>query len=206
MRVVAILLLASGCELVFELKDPAPQDGANDGAPIDAPATFRYVFVTSTRFSGNLSGLEGADEKCESAASAAGLGGTFKAWLSTNSVSAANRHTRFSGPYHLVNDTVIALDFNDLIDGAIEHPIDLTENGTSAPASTACGDRAVWTDTSGLGVQSVSNSHCNDWTSGDTKIFGAAGNSAAMDMRWTEDQACNSIPCNVQSPIYCIQQ
>jgi hypothetical protein len=40
--------------------------------------TPKRAFVTSTLYDGNLAGLEGADEKCQSAADSAGLPGTFQ--------------------------------------------------------------------------------------------------------------------------------
>lgn len=46
------------------------------------------IFLTSTVYDGNLGGLAGADGKCQARATAAGLGGTWKAILSTRTVDA----------------------------------------------------------------------------------------------------------------------
>src|SRR5262245_28339890 len=53
----------------------------------------KAVFATSTLQDGNLGGLEGADAICATRATAALLPGTFKAWLSTTTTSAASRLT-----------------------------------------------------------------------------------------------------------------
>lgn len=55
----------------------------------------KRMFVTRSKFSGNLSGLSGADAKCQTAANAAGLKGTYIAFLSTSAVDAS---TRVTGP------------------------------------------------------------------------------------------------------------
>jgi hypothetical protein len=69
------------------------------GTPPWAPV--KRVFVTSTGYPGNLGGLAGADAKCQERATAAGLGGTFKAWLSAAGTgnSAAERLTHATVPY-----------------------------------------------------------------------------------------------------------
>jgi Protein of unknown function (DUF1554) len=61
------------------------------------------VFVTSQGFNGNLGGLAGADTKCQALADTAGLGGTYKAWLSDSTTDARNRLTQATVPYRLVD-------------------------------------------------------------------------------------------------------
>src|ERR1051326_3970478 len=46
-------------------------------------AGFR-VFVSSTTYDGNLGGFDGAAAKCQAVATAAGLGGTWAAWISAS--------------------------------------------------------------------------------------------------------------------------
>jgi len=55
------------------------------------------MFVTSTTQFANLGGLAGADAICNQRAQAAGLAGTYKAWLSTPTSSAASRMGAASG-------------------------------------------------------------------------------------------------------------
>jgi hypothetical protein len=53
----------------------------------------KRVFVSGSKWNGNLGGLAGADAKCQQAADAAGLGGTFRAWISDDATSASSRLT-----------------------------------------------------------------------------------------------------------------
>ena len=60
--------------------------GACDGgpaAPIGTPPSVgRVVFVSSATFTGGLGGVPAADQTCSDLAVAAGLVGTYRAWLS----------------------------------------------------------------------------------------------------------------------------
>ena len=47
--------------------------------------------MTSSSWNGNLGGLSGADAKCQQAANATGLGGTWVAWLSDSTHNAKDR-------------------------------------------------------------------------------------------------------------------
>ena len=76
--------------------------------PSPTPAPKR-VFVTSTTYKGNLGGLAGADAKCQTRANAASLGGTWKAWLSDSTTSAASRLTQSVSGYILLNNLEQAL-------------------------------------------------------------------------------------------------
>lgn len=53
----------------------------------------KRVFITGDKFTGALGGISGADTKCATAASTAGLNGTFKAWISSTTVNAIDRIT-----------------------------------------------------------------------------------------------------------------
>src|SRR5262245_2730644 len=92
-------------------------DGAVDAtadAPVlvDAGPCFpsgKRIFVTSTPYTGDLktngagmTGLHGADNLCGLAATAAGLGGTWTAWLSSSTVDAIDRINDV-GPWYLVD-------------------------------------------------------------------------------------------------------
>ncbi len=58
--------------------------------PSDFPDQ-RKIFLTSNRFSGNLGGLEGADQKCQEEAMTKNLEGTWKAFLGDDNTFAFNR-------------------------------------------------------------------------------------------------------------------
>ncbi len=58
------------------------ETGQPPAAPPDTEAN--VLFVTADAWSGDLGGVAGADEKCRSAATMAGLSGDFRAWLATD--------------------------------------------------------------------------------------------------------------------------
>jgi len=119
------------------------------------------VFVTSTTYTGNLGGLTGADAKCQARADAAGLPGTYMAWLSDSTGSPDTRFVKSTGPYTLVDDTIIAANWDDLIDGTLPLSINLDEIGSLMLFSSPTN---VWSTTASDGTR-ASNSHCNDWSS-----------------------------------------
>lgn len=92
---------------VLDPDDNCPLEGPNvDGFGCQS----KTVFVTSGTYTGNLGGLTGADQECNTLAAAANLPGTYKAWLSTSNGSPSTRFVQSSVPYKLVDDTVIAED------------------------------------------------------------------------------------------------
>src|SRR5512143_171625 len=57
------------------------QDASTDSNDAGDLSTRKRIFVTSTTKSGNLGGVNGANDECQQRATAAKLGGTFIAWL-----------------------------------------------------------------------------------------------------------------------------
>ncbi len=173
------------------------------------PGDFRRVFVTSTTYSGNLGGLSGADAKCQTRAQAAGLSGTYKAWLSTSGAngSPATRFARATVPYRLVNGALIANDWSDLVDGRLSAPIDRTELGTSptatsAPCTTTTPLAVVFTATRVTGEALVGvDQTCAAWTSSTgLASFGSTGTNLAP---WTA--GCSG-GCSFVAALFCFEQ
>lgn len=154
------------------------------------------VFVTSAVYNGNLGGLSGADAKCRALAIAASLGGTWKAWLSTNSISAASRLVHETSPYKLVNGIVIADNWADLTDGSLAAPINVTETGINFSTP-------VWTNTAINGSSAYTDQYdCSGWT--DSQPFpGSSGYSGFMDSYWTTSGAQG---CSRSYALYCFEQ
>lgn len=125
----------------------------------------RIVFVTSTTYSGNLGGLAGADEKCQARATAAGLGGQFKALLGTSAANAGLRMSKSNAPYVTAGGARIASGWSGLIDmGGLSFGSLQTEFGFSFYSQ-------FW-----FGAQyrlDVSAYTCADWT--DPTQQGSAG-------------------------------
>jgi hypothetical protein len=157
------------------------------------------VFVTSTGTTGAIGGLLGADAKCQGHATAAGLTGTYKAWLSDSDESPSTRFTNTAntGPYQLVNGTPIAANWAALIDGGIDNPINLTESGGAPPANL------VWTKTTTAGTLWGVETTCNEWFS-EANIFSACGVHALSNEGWT--QLFVGILCSNTLLLYCFEQ
>lgn len=138
------------------LPSPSPSP-----SPTPAP-TSKRVFVTKAQFNGNLGGLLGADQKCMAAAQSANLAGTFKAWLSSSTVSASSRLTKSPVPYKLLNGTVVASNWADLTDGKIQNPINVDETGVNIGTTS---NYAAWTATNASGNIINPDNTCKNWTS-----------------------------------------
>lgn len=162
----------------------------------------KRVFVTSTSTTGNIGGLAGADAICTARASAAGISGTFKAWLSTASVSVASRFTQATVPYYRRaggNIVVLAQNWAALTANSTTVPgqISFDENGVVVAAN-------VWTGTSTTGASAVPT--CVDWTSTAGPMGGRQGYSSPrpQDIGWWTDQG--TAACHSNSRLYCFEQ
>jgi hypothetical protein len=164
------------------------------------------AFLGSADHNGNFGGLSGADALCQGLATAAGLPGSYMAWLSDTTGSPSTRFVRATVPYTLVNGTVVANSWADLTDGNIAHAIDRTESGAEQ-------SRQAWTNTKADGTPGSTRSgtpsggqHCSNWTSDFFEDKGYLGipATAVLDQRWTdfEERPCN----NTDYRLYCFQQ
>ncbi len=159
----------------------------------------RWAFSTSIGTNGNIGGILGADAFCQARADAAGLRGTYKAWLSDSSGSPSTRFTQSTVPWVLPIGTtsavVLADDWADLTDGTIDALFVRTEFGVDVPHNIP------FTNTKGDGTHWNGND-CSDWTS--TAGTGAYGNTGGLDVGWT--QSGTGGPCTVVHRIYCFEQ
>jgi len=171
-----------------------PGDGCSPTCTIE----FYTVFVTSSYFTGNLGGLSSADAQCQSLAASAGHAGTFRAWLSAGSDKPANRFglpADFPGHFVLPDGTVIARGFADLLDGALEAPLNVFENG-----QPALGSNAVWTGTDEYG--NPTSIDCSGWKSSSNSYYGRRGQMSSKIGTWT---SYDDTPCNSSGRLYCLQ-
>lgn len=154
------------------------------------------VFLSSTFQNGNLGGLAGADTICNSLAAAAYLPGEFKAWLSDSTASPATRFNKQPYPYVLTNGIVVANNWEDLIDGNLLAPINITESGSSVTSKWA------WTGTNATGNQIGVN--CSNWTT-DTEepSYGTAGETDSASSAWSNSEGRT---CNFTLRLYCFEQ
>lgn len=164
-------------------------------SPTDPGVSGQLVFVTSARQNADFGGVDGADELCASEASAAGLDGEFRAWLSTLSSPVADRLEQSTDPYVLVDGTRIADDWTDLTDGTIQAAIDLDAGGR-----VRSGD--VWTGTLPDG-QPFESGDCEGFRSGSSEVISLCGTTQSAASSWTANQTPS---CNTELRLFCIEQ
>lgn len=175
----------------------------------EAGPAFKRVFISSEKTQSNFGGLSAADSICQTAATGAGLGGSWKAWLSTTTTSAASRLTHASVPYQLVDGTTVASSWSSLVSGTpLKNAIDLDEHGIFVPFNDSSEFGFTWTGTAADGTSSSFT--CSDWTvsencSVSTGYVGTVGTDGNVDSRWTArgTPAC----CTVQVfALFCFEQ
>lgn len=158
----------------------------------------RRVFVTSAKWTGKLGGLTGADEKCRLAAQAAGLGGQWRAWLSDNNSSPFTRFEKSSVPYRRVDGTIVANDWNDLVDGNLAANIQLDENGVLVVADDGV---EVWTGTKENGDRL--DPICNGFVNENSNQNGRVGVADQSSKIWT---SIYEKTCDANLRLYCFEQ
>jgi hypothetical protein len=169
----------------------------------------KRVFVTSVLYTGDLGGLAGADAKCQQRAQAAGLGGTYLAWLADNSQNPNTRFTKSAAAYTRVDGVKIANNFVDLTDGTLLAPINVTELGGPAPiGNTTCaggGHPTVWTDVLATGNLWFLNGNCAEWTS-QAATSTSWGEANMTNTSWSSWCSGGGAVCVWTSALYCFQQ
>jgi hypothetical protein len=201
----------------------ASDDAGEAGTPsVDGAASgaSKVVFVSSVAYFGDaIGGLSGGDAKCQQLADTAGLKGTFKAWLSDSTTSAADRMTHAQVPYVLRDGTLVARDWTELTSGKLQHAINLTET-RSQPRNLdiICSSvpvQAVWTGTSQDGKSRPGGSNvtgkstfCNDWSLSTNQEVATMGLASQTFQDWTT--WCSPGPgtggCHKEGSIYCFEQ
>jgi len=158
---------------------------------------------------GEIGGLAGGDAKCQAAADAANLDGTFKAWLSFGLDTPETRFTNLdnAGPYRLVANgsdggnppPKVADNFADLFTcgsgTCLDNAISRDENGATPPTP-----QLVWTGTEANGTAAADT--CSGWTS--TLVNGLGGVNSGTTESWTDFGVATA--CTSEGRLYCFQQ
>ncbi|GAB5389138.1 MAG: hypothetical protein Alpg2KO_21060 [Alphaproteobacteria bacterium] len=205
---IAITRVGDSTNSLFENVSDTLVGVANPaGASAEASPEVKLVFITSTTHDGILGGLSGADSICNGDASAAGLSGSYKAWLGQDTGGLQTPNTTFTqndGPYTLVDGTVIADDWDDLTDGSIDNVINLQADGAGLSGPVPL--RRAWTNVTSDGSNVVTSSgDCVAWSSNDGLQNSSIGNAPnATDSTWTE--LTGAVPCNAPRRLLCFQQ
>ena len=158
----------------------------------------RVIFVTSERYLGDLGGLAGADVKCQTLATDAGLykPESFRAWLSTDAASPAGWDVNPQMRYQLPSGMVVADDWADLLDGQLKLAISQNEEGVMLDDGALA---SVWTGT--LADGTAAENTCADWKSAEWKLGGRIGAWDYFNDNWTTlaEQKCSSL-----AHLYCV--
>ncbi len=156
----------------------------------------KHVFITHATFAANLGGSNGADAKCQAAASSAGLSGNFVALVSSGNVSALSRVTS-KGPFDSVNQELAYPTKSDFL--ATSFSIVTDELGH--PASTE-----VW---SGSDVSGLASTHdCLSWTSVASTDDATLGSDDATNLNATNGFGAGDVraACNLSHSLFCVEQ
>lgn len=202
LKLAMACVMACGCSSNTAAVDAHPSDTRVDTVTTDAPAAARNrVFITSTRWTGDLksagggsTGLAGADNLCAMAATQGALGGVWTAWLSTQAVNAIDRIADV-GPWYLVDKTTLVFQNRADIPAFPLAPVSVDELGQSPT-----GD-AVWTGT--LSAGTVATSNCVDWTNSSSSVNGIVGAWVFGGDQWT---AAAQSTCDTVSNLYCFER
>ena len=182
----------------------------------------KTVFVTSSLHYGTLPGVAAADFLCNVRAATAGLTGHFLAWISDSEATEPRvRFVRSSVPYALPGSedsdpVIIANNWDDLVDGSLEHPIFRDEFGNEVS------DSFVWTatDYDGSHYQATdlegnpASVDCGDWETSESSVLGLLGSPHERDESWSfYIDWDNIIPstvgiqnCSGMARLYCFEQ
>ncbi len=169
-------------------------------ADLTTTSSKKRLFVTKASYTGNLGGLSGADAKCSAAATTAGLGGAWKAWISDGTTSAKDRLTDV-GPWYDAKGLTELFANKAALTGSPAAFVRMYEDGSEFDSTS---DRLdVWTGTNADGT--TANSHCQTWTY-DTDNSEAAG--SGCDNSLAEWSACSPAPlsCDSHAHLYCFEQ
>jgi hypothetical protein len=173
---------------------------------VDTAVTYKLIFITSALYSGNLGGVSGADAKCASAATAAGLSGTYLAWIadSTDASAPATRFTQASVPYRRKDMTRVANNWTGLTSGTLLADLNLDENGNPSSISSGnySGQKPFHSNVNANGTR-VGTTACTDWTS--TSGNGLVGDAKQSGSTWSNSttQSCSTF---ATMHILCVQQ
>ena len=165
------------------------------------------VFITGANYTGDMRmnlngesfarGLDGADYRCQQAATNAGRSGYWRAILSDSATNASSRFI-LEAPLYSTNGTQIAVGKTALLNGtALSSAISWNESGgfiSSPPIKS-------WSGSLSNGTKSATV--CDDWKSASSGFFGTYGENTYTDAQWINS---STISCSTPASLACISQ
>lgn len=137
-----------------------------------------------------VSGLDAADQLCQTEATNLGFSGSFVAWLSNSTLNVRDRIS--DGVYVNLNQQIVANDKADLLDGSLVNAI--------TPGYPTNG---VTTGTDIYGIHSGQS--CSDWTGTSINELANGGFAASTYGSWTYGFSNNCGLATGQRLFYCFQ-
>tara|TARA_B100001971_G_scaffold215192_1_gene259846 strand:- start:98433 stop:99026 length:594 start_codon:yes stop_codon:yes gene_type:complete len=169
-------------------------EAVGEGSGTDGISLSQHrIFVSSLSYNGNLGGLDGADSKCQTLATAAGLEREYKAFIGSSATALKNRFNLVGAVYNFNGDerTKIAEIGVDLLN--TDQPKDLLANIEYDEQGNSVTD-SVWTGSDSEGEISTSVA-CANWTSSSAGQNGTVGDNSRVTGFYLEDppnQACSN--------------
>lgn len=166
------------------------------------------AFATDSLYDGDLLGDAmpadaEADAICNAAAAGASLPGSYRAWLSSTTVSAASRFAGARGAWVLADGTPFAASLATLTSGQLLSTLRVTETGNPITST----DTTFWSNTlsSGAIANTSASSTCGNFTTtaGASDVL-VLGTTDAADSTWSALASTYS-PCNRSQRLACLQ-
>jgi len=155
-----------------------------------ASALPNRIFITSDDVTGAINGIAGADEVCRATAAAAGLAGTFIAYLSSASANVAARLGDSRGWIRTGDGEAVA---QSLTAREAAHAVWFDEHGADARGRSAF--------TASFFGSYTNIGDCTDWTVADATITGTTAVTHGDGLLVTQTQT----PCSASRGLLCIE-
>lgn len=166
------------------------------------------IFVSSLRYNGDLGGLTGADEKCDSLAKSVGLTRKYKAFLPGTGVGES------LGERFEINGAIYIFSAKDIKIKVIEDDelwtsgyFDFDVGGAGMLSSIEYDENfnppsgsEHW---SGTDSTAIVDGNCSNWTNATSFLAGIVGETIALDDSWFDG---DSFDCDQLHSIICLSQ
>lgn len=184
---LALSLLACDAAIDTRAETLTRCGGATDDRRVFVAGTTEAALQLSV---GELADAD-ADRICDDLAGKAGLSGSFRAYLSTEKLGAAERLQPGPGRYVLVSGDVIADSWAEFISAQHHIPINMTQHGDVIQSE-------IWTGTLPGGMP---GSTCESWSQ--SAALATYGRTTVTGPDWTMHTETGT--CDVERGLYCVE-
>jgi hypothetical protein len=184
----SIVLFTLGC------MDSSVDDFVDDTPPSERHRVFYLRNGTLGKIMDSAdtrTGIETADAECTAAAGVRDLGGTWRAWLSSSTVDAADRITDVAPWYRGDRETLLFASKQELTRGP----------RSTIEATPDAEPMMFWSGTHLDGTRSTDN--CSDWTVYNRPAIATVGRVDVIGERWVMD---TPLLCSTYLALLCIEQ